>query len=94
MTQKLYTATISRAEMVTMLIRGWNMSATITATSFADDADIPEWAKGFVAKAEKEGIVEGRSNNRFEPSNTATRAEATVVLDRMLKDNMASYWLT
>ena len=36
----------------------------------------------------------GPFNNRFEPSNTATRAEATVVLDRMLKDNMASYWLT
>ncbi|MEF3306771.1 cadherin-like beta sandwich domain-containing protein [Paenibacillus sp. GYB003] len=77
---------ISRAEMITMLIRGWNMSASYGATTFADDADIPDWAKGYVAKAEKEGIIEGRSNNRFEPSGTATRAEATVVLVRMLRD--------
>nr|WP_245954832.1 S-layer homology domain-containing protein [Paenibacillus flagellatus] len=77
---------INRAEMVTMLIRGWKLSAAITATSFADDADIPFWAKGFVAKAEREGIVEGRSNNRFEPSSMATRAEAVAVLVRILQD--------
>jgi hypothetical protein len=77
---------IIRAEMVTMLIRGWKMSASNGATSFMDDADILGWAKGYVAKAELEGIIEGRSNNRFEPSSTATRAEAVVVLVRMLQD--------
>lgn len=77
---------INRAEMVTMLIRGWKLTASNGATSFLDDADIPDWAKGYVAKAEREGIIEGRSNNRFEPSNTATRAEAVAVLVRMLQD--------
>nr|WP_281272182.1 cadherin-like beta sandwich domain-containing protein [Paenibacillus flagellatus] len=77
---------INRAEMVTMLIRGWKMSAAITATSFTDDADIPAWAKGFVAKAAQEGIIEGRSGNRFEPASTATRAEAVAVLVRILQD--------
>jgi hypothetical protein len=77
---------INRAEMVTMLIRGWKITASNGATSFLDDADIPDWAKGYVAKAEREGIIQGRSNNRFEPSSTATRAEAVAVLVRMLQD--------
>ncbi|MEF3312087.1 S-layer homology domain-containing protein [Paenibacillus sp. GYB004] len=77
---------INRAEMVTMLIRGWKITASYGVTSFLDDADIPDWAKGYVAKAEREGIIQGRSNNRFEPSSTATRAEAVAVLVRMLQD--------
>ncbi|RKN70538.1 cadherin-like beta sandwich domain-containing protein [Paenibacillus ginsengarvi] len=77
---------INRAEMVTMLIRGWGMPASNGGTSFADDADIPDWAKGYVAKAAQTQIIEGRSNNRFEPSSTATRAEAVVVLVRILQD--------
>lgn len=77
---------INRAEMVTMLIRGWGMPASNGGTSFADDTDIPDWAKGYVAKAAQTQIIEGRSNNRFEPSSTATRAEAVVVLVRILQD--------
>lgn len=77
---------ISRAELITMLIRGQGLSAANAATSFADDAEIPAWAKGYVRYAEQLGVIEGRSNNRFEPSSTATRAEAVVILVRMLQD--------
>lgn len=77
---------ISRAELITMLIRGWGLSATNTATLFADDAEIPAWAKGYVRNAEQLGVIEGRSNNRFEPSSKATRVEAVVILVRMLQD--------
>ena len=77
---------ISRAEMVTMLIRGWGMAASKAATSFADDADIPKWAKGYVAKAAEISIIIGRTNNRFDPSGSATRAEAVVVLVNMKKN--------
>lgn len=77
---------ISRAEMVTMLIRGWGMSASQEATPFADESDIPKWAKGYVARAAEIGIIVGRTNNHFDPSGTATRAEAAVVLVKMLRD--------
>jgi|GEM_PF-2037417 len=77
---------ISRAELITMLIRGQGLSADNGATSFEDDAEIPAWAKGYVRYAEQLGVIEGRSNNRFEPSSTATRAEAVVILVRMLQD--------
>ncbi|ANY73033.1 hypothetical protein BBD41_10780 [Paenibacillus ihbetae] len=77
---------ISRAELITMLIRGQGLSAANAATSFKDDAEIPAWAKGYVRYAEQLGVIEGRSNNRFEPSSTATRAEAVVILVRMLQD--------
>lgn len=62
------------------------MTALNAATSFADDEDIPFWAKGYTAKAAQEGIIEGRSNNRFEPSSMATRAEAVIMLVRMLQN--------
>ncbi|QYR21853.1 cadherin-like beta sandwich domain-containing protein [Paenibacillus sp. sptzw28] len=75
---------ISRAEMITMLMRGWNnQAAANVGTSYADDSKIPNWAKGHVAEAAKKGIVQGRLNNRFDPLSTATRAEAVVVLVRM-----------
>jgi S-layer homology domain. len=39
-----------------------------------------------VARAAEIGIIVGRTNNRFDPSGSATRAEAAVVLVNMLKD--------
>lgn len=75
---------INRAEMITMLIRGWGIAVSDGPTMFADDADIPNWAKGYVAKAAEMGIIVGRLNNRFEPSGLATRAEAAVVLVKLL----------
>lgn len=77
---------ISRAEMATMLIRGTGQSASTGATSFADDADIPNWARGYVAQAEQLGITDGRLNNRYEPNRPATRAEAAIIVVRMFKD--------
>lgn len=77
---------ISRAEMATMLIRGTGQSASTGTTSFADDADIPNWARGYVAQAEQLGITEGSSNNRYEPNRPATRAEAAIFVVRMFKD--------
>ncbi|QYR21492.1 cadherin-like beta sandwich domain-containing protein [Paenibacillus sp. sptzw28] len=75
---------LSRTEMIAMLMRGWGMSAaSSTKTSFADDSQIPKWAKGYVTEAALKGIVNGRSSSRFEPGSTATRAEAVVVLIRI-----------
>lgn len=55
------------------------------STGFADDADIPHWARGAVEVARQYGMIEGRGGNRFAPNATATRAEATVMLLRMLE---------
>ncbi len=80
-------AHITRAEMAAMVARALKLSADAdTTTSFADDKDIPKWAKGAIEQVRKLGIVGGRGGNKFVPSGTATRAEAVQVVINLLKD--------
>jgi hypothetical protein len=76
--------TVSRSEMAVMMARlmKWDMDRT-QITAFADDADIPDWAKGHIHVAYQRGLVEGREGNRYMPYGEATRAEAAVVLLRL-----------
>jgi len=53
------------------------------STSFEDDGDIPDWAKGYVNGAVQKDLVNGREGNRFSPMDPATRAEATTLLLRL-----------
>ncbi|WP_223836958.1 S-layer homology domain-containing protein [Paenibacillus oceani] len=60
--------TVSRSEMAVMMARlmKWDMDRTQT-TAFADDADIPDWAKVQIHVAYQRGLVEGREGNRYMP---------------------------
>ncbi|WP_256759532.1 S-layer homology domain-containing protein [Cohnella sp. WQ 127256] len=55
-----------------------------TATGFADDRDIPAWAKGSIALVQQANIVQGKSGNKFYPQQSATRAEAVTVILKLL----------
>lgn len=69
--------TITRAEVVTVIGRTVGIPGHVeTRTPFADDGDIPEWARGFVAAGAEAGFVSGREGGRFDPHASATRAEA------------------
>jgi hypothetical protein len=78
--------TVSRAEMAAMLARvmKWDIDLS-PLTSFADDADIPNWAKGYIQAAVQRGLLDGRGDNQFFSHGEATRAEAAVVLIRLWK---------
>ncbi|MFD0961580.1 leucine-rich repeat protein [Paenibacillus chungangensis] len=79
-------AQITRVEMAAMIARALKLQLNTNATTgFADDEAIPEWAKGAVEAIRKLGLADGRGDNRFVPNETATRAEATVMLLRMLE---------
>ena len=79
-------APITRAEMAVMIARALKLPIEEDAsTGFADDEAIPRWAKGAVKALRELGIVGGRGNNAFVPNGTATRAEAVVMLLRMLE---------
>lgn len=79
-------ASITRTEMMVMFARALNLPIDAkTASLFADDKAIPEWAKGAVHAMYRIGVVHGRSENRFAPNATATRAEAVAMLIRMLE---------
>jgi len=79
-------ANILRMEMVSMIASGAGLTLDPNAsTSFADNKDIPAWAKGAVKAVGDKGIIQGRTGNIFAPKATATRADAITVIMNMLK---------
>ncbi|MCD9026426.1 GLUG motif-containing protein [Cohnella silvisoli] len=78
-------AVITRAEMAMMVAKasGLSLEANVP-TGFADDRDIPAWAKGAVAAIKKIGYIEGKGSNKFDPHAQMTRAEAVTVLLKVL----------
>lgn len=76
---------ITRAEIAVMVARSVKMKAADDATlTFVDSSSIPSWAKGSVELAVVNGIMQGSSGNKFVPNDNATRAEATVIILRLL----------
>ncbi|WP_223285579.1 DNRLRE domain-containing protein [Paenibacillus sp. PL91] len=83
---------ISRSEIAVMICRaaghiGEDFAVeedSGTETSFSDDKSIPAWAKTSAAAAAELGLMKGRSGNRFAPQMKVTRAEAVVLLLRLM----------
>ena len=84
---------ITREQMAAMIIRVLEKSKdkpdvvadvdTVLA-QFEDKENISKWAREVVAQAVKnEGIMVGRAEGRFAPGGGTTRAEATVVINRI-----------
>src|SRR5690606_2259225 len=74
-------ADITRAELAVMVARAYGLPDEAAATTaFADDGDIPAWAKPAVAWVKQLGIVNGQGDNRFAPNAAATRAEAITMI--------------
>ena len=75
---------VSRAEIAAMAMRAVSgQAAEGAAPEYADVADIPRWALGPIAEAQRLGLLLGRSGNRFAPNEPMTRAEAAVLLLRL-----------
>lgn len=78
-------AEITRAEMAVMIANAWGLNIEANAvTGFADNKDVPTWAKGAVAAMKNQGIINGKGGNVFAPMASTTRAEAVTVLMNML----------
>jgi len=78
---------ITRQEAAVIIARALEVSGTRlekgSLESFADREEIAGWAREQAALAAGAGIVRG-SGGRFEPQRDATRAEAVVMLQRLL----------
>lgn len=75
---------ISRAEFTVMLARllgGQNN--TVPRLEFADNDQIPAWARSSVYLASVRGLVTGYEDNTFRPRALLTRAEAAVMFIRL-----------
>ncbi|MDR0917086.1 MAG: S-layer homology domain-containing protein [Oscillospiraceae bacterium] len=82
--------TITRGEFLAMCLSLTNTETItgITKTGFADDADIPMWAKPYVSAGLMNGVVGGYRNGAgqlvFSPNEPITFTEAAVILNRSL----------
>ncbi|MEW6573797.1 MAG: S-layer homology domain-containing protein [Bacillota bacterium] len=85
-------ASITREELAAMVIRslekgGRQLQVADTDAvlgQFVDGAEIQGWAREAAAVAVQVGLIKGRDGGRFAPKENATRAEAIVILKRML----------
>lgn len=80
---------VSRADFVAMTMDACRIDVdnTLTKTSFNDNDDIPEHLRSHIATAERLGYISGTETEDgvfFYPNNTITRAEAAVIINRML----------
>ena len=78
---------ISRQDMAVMLARTAKLCKGCVAPGnpneyldFADNADIQGYAKDLLALTVKYGIINGKSDKKFDPYSNATRAEAAKVI--------------
>ncbi len=64
---------------------GYAVPKTLEAATFADNENISSWAKKAVKSMQQAGVLAGKTNNRFDPKGTATRAEVAAVLRRFVE---------
>ena len=82
---------VTRSQFVAMVMDTTGLEALedVSRTGFADDTSIPQWAKPYVASALKAGLVQGTQSADgqvvFQPQALVTRAEASVLLTRVLQ---------
>lgn len=75
------TLPISRAEMATLVVKGFNLNDDVTCPS-AMFSDVPQshWANKTIAKAVSNGMMAGYPNNLFKPDQSISRAEALTIM--------------
>ncbi|MGO4495129.1 S-layer homology domain-containing protein [Paenibacillus sp. 2RAB27] len=83
---------ITREQMVVMMMKATGLvqgtsasNAASTNTSFADQDLVSDYARSAVANAVGKGLVQGKTETTFAPQNVATRAEAAVIIKRVLQ---------
>ena len=81
---------ITREQMAVILKNyaaklGYTIPKTLEAVTFADNTKISSQVKEAVKSMQQAGILAGKTNNRFDPKGTATRAEVATVLCRFVE---------
>lgn len=79
-------STITRQDMAVMTYRaamaqGKALDLVNEPVNFADTGDIATYAIEAVTVMQRAGIINGMGGNRFEPTGTATRAQAARIID-------------
>ena len=88
--------TLTRGEFVAMClcVTGADVLRGVISTGFADDGSIPDWQRAYVASAVRDGVIKGKTGAIgavFDAEAAISRAEAGVMLDRLLKLTNVGY---
>lgn len=75
---------ITREQMAVMIVRAAKLAQATNSKAFADADKISTWAKDSVAIAASQEVITGYQDNTFKPKGTATRAEAVMVISKIL----------
>ncbi|WP_282936875.1 S-layer homology domain-containing protein [Paenibacillus sp. RC67] len=84
-------ANVTREQMAVMVARAMKLANKQSAADikaldkFADQTSISGWAKDATAQALNAGIINGMTERTFVPADNATRAEAAVMVKRLLQ---------
>ena len=75
---------VSRAEMATLTVKGFNLLNSDTPPCHKTFNDVPNnfWASKMIHKAVANGLMEGYSDTMFKPNKPVTRAEAFTILSK------------
>ena len=67
-----------------LIVKAAGLPSAAGEPQFTDSAAISGWAKGAVATAAENGIINGYPDGTFRPQGNATRAEAVTVIVKAL----------
>ncbi len=74
---------ITRSEVAAIIGRAMQHLDAEAELAFSDTAQIPDWAKGFVARLVFAGVLTGYEDNTVRPLSDVTRAEAATILYKL-----------
>lgn len=78
--------TITREEMIAMLIKAFGWGTSDRELTFADNDQIT-WSKPYIARAVELGILTGYDDNTVKPKANITRAESFALMARCIELN-------
>lgn len=79
---------VTRQDLAVMLYRACGAENRISEELFDDHDEIKDYAQDAVYTLRNHGIINGKTDELFAPMAEATRAEAAVMIYRMIQNNM------
>lgn len=77
---------LTRAEYAKLVVLGSGLTPVEhPVLSFADQAEIPDWARGYVAVALERGLITGFEDNTFRAGAPVSRVQVAVIAARALR---------
>ena len=81
---------ITREQMAVMVVQAAKLNPATSPRTFTDGVDISPWAKAGVDAASQSGFITDYPDGRFRPQGNTSRAEASIVIGKLLPTNNCS----